>query len=226
MTTQWLNFGILNASFLALFAVAEYLLIHRKWQVEHTRKLVHVGAGLLALTFPFAFEHWLPVALTTGGFAGLLWLTKKKGWLNAINGIQRRSHGSYLYPLTIMLCFLVAQHMREPLYYLMPMSLMAVGDPLACLVGKRWPVFSFSVPGGTKSVGGTLACFLSTTLLSGFLLYAFPMSFQYDTTVVAIALGATAAFSECISGKGLDNLTLPTAVMLAMYGMSLELLVA
>ena len=225
MSAQWINFGLLNTGFLILFAWAEYLYQKRKWAVEHTRKLVHITAGLMALSFPFAFDHWLPVAMTTGGFAGLLFITKRKGWLNAINGIQRQSHGSYLYPLTLISTFVCANYLQHELYYLMPVMLMAVGDPMACLVGKKAPLINFKVPGGNKSFGGMIGCFVSSFILAFLLLQLFPMDMVYSPFYAGIILALTATVAEAISGYGMDNITIPVSLMTALYFMQSPIII-
>ena len=87
----------LVGSFAALFAGAE--LLYRVWRMnaETTRKVVHVGTGLLALLFPLALtSHWQVLALC-GSFAVLLWISIRYKLLPSINGIRRKSYGSLGY---------------------------------------------------------------------------------------------------------------------------------
>ncbi|MBI3239032.1 MAG: phosphatidate cytidylyltransferase, partial [Flavobacteriia bacterium] len=59
MTTDWINAAILSVSFLALFGIAELLYHFAHVKVELTRKLVHLGTGVLTLLFPLMLSnHW------------------------------------------------------------------------------------------------------------------------------------------------------------------------
>lgn len=66
-----------------------------KVDVETTRKSAHVGGALLTLPFPWIFPDLrLPLAISVG-FMILLDVTRRKGWLRAIHGVERPSRGAF-----------------------------------------------------------------------------------------------------------------------------------
>src|SRR5690606_10098770 len=100
----------LAGAFAALFAAAEVL--YRVWRMnaEVTRKVVHIGTGLLALLFPLVLtSHWQVLALC-GSFAVLLWISIRYKFLPSINGIRRKSYGSLGYPISVYVSFLAYEY--------------------------------------------------------------------------------------------------------------------
>ena len=95
----------LSACFLALFGIAELLYHVFRVAAEYTRKMVHVGTGLLCLLFPLYLHQLWQVALICAAFLLLLALSKKFNFLRSVNAIERRSEGSILYPVIITVIF-------------------------------------------------------------------------------------------------------------------------
>lgn len=205
----------LSACFLGLFGVSE--LIHRTTsvKVEHTRKFVHFGTGILTLLFPvFLTSSWSVLCLCTS-FAVILLLSLKYQFLPSINAIDRESHGSILYPVAVYTCFLLYEYRGfDLMFFYAPMLVLAIADPMAALFGKRWPKGAFTIGKDTKTLMGCSAFFGSALLilvgLSG--LFNLEISFASVYRLILVALGATLA--EAVSGKGSDNLTIPLAVVL------------
>ncbi|HZF99594.1 MAG TPA: hypothetical protein VEY71_01255, partial [Chitinophagales bacterium] len=104
---QLLNTTGLAACFLALFGVAEFLYRRLHWRVEVTRKIVHIGTGLLTLLFPLLLHHHGLVLLLCGTFAVILLLSQRLKLLPSINAIDRDSFGSISYPIAVYGCYLV-----------------------------------------------------------------------------------------------------------------------
>ena len=94
--------AIYAGSFLALFGIAELLYHYAKVYIEITRKVVHIGTGLITLSFPLVLTtHWSVLILTIS-FVVILVISKKFNLLKSINGIRRSSRGSILYPIIII----------------------------------------------------------------------------------------------------------------------------
>ena len=89
-----INTALLASSFLALFGIAEILYHFLKMQAELTRKIVHIGTGLLTLLFPLMLSnHWYVLFLCTS-FAAILLASLRLNLLPSINAIGRKSAGS------------------------------------------------------------------------------------------------------------------------------------
>lgn len=215
MINDFVAISILSACFLGLFGISE--LIHRTTsvKVEHTRKFVHFGTGVLTLLFPaFLTSSW-SVLVLCASFAVILLFSLKYKFLPSINAIDRESHGSILYPLAVYSCFLVYEYYDfDLMFFYAPILVLAIADPLAALFGKRWPKGKFSIGKDSKTLVGCSAFFVSTLsiLLGLCILFNRELSFDQVYQLVLIAFGAT--FVEAVSGKGSDNLTIPLSVVL------------
>lgn len=204
---------VLGASFLALFGLSEWLYYGRSFPVELTRKITHAGTGLLSLFFPLIFETFWSVLVLCAGFAVLLVISKKKGFLKSINSVGRKSYGSLLYPLSVFSCFLFCKLSKHGLVvFYLPILTLAISDPLAALVGRRFGVKDYRVLGHRKTYLGSfaflasaflLACMASTLMGFGFLkLLLFSLIFGFVVTAI-----------EAFSSRGWDNLTIPFAAV-------------
>jgi len=216
MKNDWIHILWLSAAFLALFGTAEFLYHVLKVKAEISRKFVHLFTGVLTLLFPlFLQNHWSVLILCVS-FAVILLLSLRFGFLPSINAIDRPSLGSLLYPLAVYLAFLFyVYNYHQQVYFYLPILTLAVCDPMAALLGKRFPYGKFKVGCGHKTILGCTAFLLTSIVLTLFLLMnSESIAFNRENfllTSVLVAISSTIA--EAFSGKGWDNLTIPLTVM-------------
>jgi dolichol kinase len=204
---DFINTTLLACAFLALFGVAEWLYHVGKVKVELTRKLVHLGTGVLTLLFPILLKnHWL-VLLLCASFALILIISLRFKLLPSINAIDRVSYGSLLYPLAVYTCYL-AYFFKEQqlLLFYLPVLTLAICDPLAALFGKRFPYGKYKIGVAHKTIVGSSAFLCSSLVLNICLCGQASLFF-----IVFIAFLAT--LIEALSSKGIDNLTIPWSVL-------------
>jgi phytol kinase len=213
----------LGAFFLGLFGLSEVLYHHFKVQVEVSRKVSHIGTGLLTMLFPLWLQSQWSVLLLCGMFFLLLVFAKRFKLLQSINGIQRESHGSASYPVIVYFCFLVWDYMHQLdsdtiglAWFYLPILIMAFADPAAAFVGSRWPWIRYQIGIDTKSVSGSLAFFVvSFVVAGGFLLLGLDNFALYFFICLSIALVSTIA--EGLSSKGMDNFSIPASVLFVLF---------
>lgn len=204
----------LALSFLALFGIAEILYHRCHWAVEYTRKLVHAGSGLLCLSFPLLLNnHWLVLALCSS-FLLILKISKSMGWLLSVNAVERQTHGSTLFPFIVYICYLGFTLQGSYLIFYLPITILAISDPMAALVGKNWPWGKYNFKGHSKTLAGSLAF-----LMSAFLLTLVGMVVLEEITLTqavwpALILALLTTFTEALLHKGFDNLMIPLVAML------------
>lgn len=216
MTENIINSLVLAGLFLALFAIGELLYHQTKMKADDTRKVVHIGTGLLTMLFPVMLQsHWF-VLLLCASFGLILFTSLKFNLLKSINAIDRVSYGSLLYPVAVYACFCVyTWHNNNYLYFYLPVLTMAISDPVAAVFGKTWPYGKFYVLKDKKTLVGSLAFFLSACIVSVVLFYFLPQG-EYGIVPVGIATLSSAAgatLAEAFSAKGFDNLTIPVSVV-------------
>lgn len=210
---------LLALGFLTLFGAAE-LLYHRFGvRSEWTRKIVHAGTGLITLLFPLVLEsHW-QVLLLCGSFLVLLLASSKFGWLPSINGIDRKSYGSLLYPVIVYLCFLIyATSGKGLILFYMPVLILAICDPVAALVGKQFPWGIYHPWGSLKTLSGSLAFLVSASAVCLALFYGFEPArpVLVDRPGSAALVPVVATICEALSVRGTDNFTVPAGTIIAL----------
>lgn len=214
MNVNLINAGILSLAFLCLFAIAEWLYHKRKVEAELTRKLVHTVTGLLTLLFPpLLTSHWY-VLLLCGSFLILLVASMKLNMLKSVNAVERITNGSLMYPVIVYGGFLVYHHFDQYVFYYLPILVLAICDPVASLVGRRFPIGKYRVFGQSKTLAGSFGFFASALVIGVFLLIGVEDYGVLFALAVATSVGVGAALVEAVTYKGYDNLTIPLAVHL------------
>lgn len=219
MINDLLNTIILSGTFLVLFALGE--LMYHKFSVksELSRKFVHLGTGLLTMLFPLLLsDHWFVLILCTS-FLLILGLSLKFNLLQSINKIDRKSHGSVLYPIVVYILFLFYTTQGHLIYFYLPILILAICDPIAALVGKRWPFGRFTILNETKTILGSFAFFVSSLVLCSLVFLSFGIDNLFSLILAAILLSFVTAIIEALSQKGFDNFFIPVfaaAVMVLM----------
>ncbi len=177
---------------------------------EWTRKLVHVGGGLIGLALPFLIRSPLVVLMLTASLSAIFFFGGRFGLLRSLHGVDRKSKGSEYYPLAIFLVFLIAAD--QPWLYVSALLVLAVADAFAALIGSRYGLLRYEVEDEYKSVEGSLVF-----LVVAFLAVHLPMLLMTDlppavTVLSALLVAMLVTGFEAISLRGTDNLFIPIAV--------------
>lgn len=204
----------LSACFLALFAFAEVLYRVFNLKAEYTRKIVHIGTGILTLLFPLYFTATWQVAVLCITFLAVLYISERIGLLPSINNVGRKTAGSLLYPVVVIIVFAFYKYMLARymvfgglLYFYLPILAMAIGDPAAALFGN----ISKKDTKVGKTNKGTFSFFIVVSVVSVMFMYVFNDERYSISEVVAytIPLAALTALAERVTGGGWDNFTIP-----------------
>jgi phytol kinase len=202
--------GIISAIFAVILLTAE--LWSRRWngKPEWTRKLVHLGGGVVGLFLPFLIESPWVVLLLTVSLSAIFFIGGKTGLLKSIHGVKRVSRGGEYYPLAIFLVFLIAAD--RPWLYLSAVLVLAVADAFAALIGSRYGRLRYEVEDEHKSVEGSLVF-----LVIAFLAVHLPTLLMTDLPRGVVVLSALLVAMlvtgfEAISLGGTDNVFVPIAV--------------
>jgi len=197
----------------AVFALAEAARRRAGWEAEHTRKLAHVGSGLVAATFPWLFSSALSVGLLTGGFAAFMVVTARQGLLPSVHAVARRTSGVAFFPCGVALAFLASARTAP---FVCAMLVLAIGDAVAALVGRRYGRHAHRFGGAVRSVEGSAALFLTTVVVVTSALRLLDRLPPAAALAWGLAVAALATTIEIAAQDGSDNLLLPVAVALAL----------
>lgn len=175
---QW---GGLLISFLFIFAVigvAQVLLATGLLSAAATRKVVHIGVAhwwIIAMVF---IEDPAVALIGPVSFILINWYSYRKHVFAAMeHEVQRRNLGTIYFPVALTILVLLTWSGLFPRWYgLAAILVLGWGDGTASLVGEglgRRAGGRFTVPGGTKSVGGTTAMFFMTGIVATVVIFLF-----------------------------------------------------
>ncbi|MGX8176810.1 diacylglycerol/polyprenol kinase family protein [Exiguobacterium artemiae] len=176
---------------------------------ETVRKWIHIAVGhwvFLALAW---MEHWY-VAVTPLLFFTLVNLITLKRGKGKMNQVDRRSYGTVYYPisLAVLIVFFFEQ---EPMALVAGSMVLAWGDGLAALVGKRFGKTFYTRGKIQRSFEGSIAMFLAS-----FLVLTVTFLFYEEPTWLAVSYGFLlaniATLIEAVSYRDTDNLLIPLTI--------------
>lgn len=206
------------AAFGALFAAAELWRRHGSPPVEWTRKLVHLGGGVVSGAFPWLFaHHWSVLAIALGAIGAFAY-GRRHAMLASVTGVARRSRGEVWFPAGVYLLFVVARH--EPVFWLIALSALVFADSAAALIGGAYGRLGYAVGEDRKSLEGSLVFMLVTFLaVHVALLLGTPIE-RAASVLVAAQIALLVASIEAVSARGNDNLVVPLATYYLLLKMS------
>lgn len=210
MTPDLAGAAIITALFLLLLVVAE-VWARLGAKPEWTRKLVHLGGGLIGLALPWLIESPWVVLVLTASLSSLFILGERWNFLRSLHKVERKTRGSEYYPLAIWLVFVLAADRRW--LYLAAVLTLAVADAFAALIGSRYGRHRYEVEDEYKSVEGSLVFFVIA-----YIVIVVPMLLMTNLPratclLSALLVALLVTIFEAISLRGTDNLFVPIAVV-------------
>jgi len=206
--------AVFCVALLLLFGLAEFLYRVVKADVEHTRKTVHLGSGCLVLTIPYVFHYTTTALLLAVTFFGLMGLSKKLGLLPSVHGVERKSSGAFIYPLSIVMVLLLSG--GHTIVFQISILVLASSDALAAVVGKSYGRIHYRILNQTRSVEGSIVFLLNTFLVVHIPLLLSSQVGRLESLLIALLIAVLVTAFEAISVGGWDNLVIPLVVLLAL----------
>lgn len=206
--------------FVFLFILAEIAYHLLKVKVDYTRKFVHIMTGIIVMFFPIYFPKPINLLIICLCFFVVLALSKRLGLMKSINAIERKSRGSTLYPLVVILCYFLQYYMEKYIYFFIPILILALADPAAEFAGKKFKYKPYSIFNNAKTISGSLG-FLVVAFITAIVgLYYFANIPPLLLMLCAIAISIATTIGEAVSIKGYDNLIIPlcAAGILFLFG--------
>jgi len=216
-----MNLFLLASAFLMLFLLSELIFRKFKPEPEYTRKAVHIGTGLLTLLFPIMLDSVAEVLVLCISFMLLLIASQRWNLLPSINDVKRKTYGSLSYPIAVILSFWAMEVFADGegkgrlIWFYLPVLTMAIADPAAALIGRSISSRKFLIGDGSKSLAGCVAFWIFARLVCTFSFFLLELNVNPLLALPGIGVGSMTA--EAVSPYGLDNLTIPIAVLLYLY---------
>ncbi|MTJ51383.1 phosphatidate cytidylyltransferase [Anabaena sp. UHCC 0253] len=183
---------------------------------EIIRKIVHIGTGNVIV-----IAWWLDippfVGITASIFASIVTLLSYKfPILPGINSVGRHSLGTFFYAVSIGVLVAGFWHLQQPQYAVLGIMIMAWGDGLAALIGKRFGKHKYIIFGSQKSWEGSFTVTLVSYLICVTILLLTQGNI-WQTWIISLIIALIATILEAFSFLGVDNLTVPIGSAICAY---------
>lgn len=212
LLSPWLGIVIVLVILGGLITGLHFLRLLYSPPPELTRKLLHIGMGLVTLSFPWLFNTVWPVLLLAcisalGLMALKFYKPLQRHLGGVIDGIERKSMGEIYFPLAVGLLFLFSE--GNALLFCIPMLILTLADAVAALIGVRYGRLHYTTGEGEKSAEGSTAFFTVAFLSTHIPLLLFTTTGRAQTLLIALILGLLVMLVEAIALAGSDNLFIP-----------------
>jgi phytol kinase len=214
--SPWLGLLIAFTYIFGIIGAAEGLRRWRGYGSDFTRKVIHIGVGMLSWALPSLFSSPWPFVAACALFMVINLLDWRYGFFAAMSSADRSNLGTVYFPLAAAIVALLFWD-RPPLMVaaLMPLTW---GDGLAPVVGRAFGRNHYSFMGHRRTVEGSTGLFMAALLFTWLALWLMPGSPELSATAAllpAFVVSLAAALVEAVSIWGLDNLTITaTAVII------------
>ncbi|MDT8307848.1 MAG: phosphatidate cytidylyltransferase [Anaerolineae bacterium] len=210
-----LGFVICVLYVFSIIGVAELLRRRRGYGTGFTRKVIHIGVGMMSWGLPFLFDSPWPFVVAALGFAVLNFLDWRYGFFSAMASSDSNNLGTVYFPLAAATVSLLFWD-NPPLLVaaLMPLTW---GDGIAPVIGGAFGRNAYTVFGHTRTLQGSAGFFVAGLLFTWLALWLIP---GQPVISALAALGPAAAIMagttlvEAVSIRGLDNLTITAVAIL------------
>ena len=200
-------------SLLAIFlllVVTELLWRQGKLDVEVSRKLVHMGTGVIVATWPL-FMTWRQIQIFAFIMLVVVVISHHLHLFKSIHSVKRITRGEILYPIGILIIALL-----EPAPWMFSIAVLhlALADSVAAIVGVHWGHRTrYTIISHGKSLVGSAAFFLTSYAI--FVVSSLVVSDHGISHELGWYLAASLALTvvENLSWYGLDDITVPVAVI-------------
>lgn len=208
-----------------LLLIVELIRRRFQWSGEVTRKITHIGTGLLVFISPLFLTSKTPAVALGLFFTAFNYLAIRFHWLKGIHGTDRTTYGTAWYPLAFSLLTFLCWENNKPAL-MTAMLVLAIGDASAALIGGHWKKpHIYNLTGDAKSIEGSAGMFVVSFWVMVISFYCLdrwnflPWSWQL-ALVTALTGSMLATASEAVAAKGSDNMTIPLSVALVVQVMT------
>ncbi len=202
---------------IVIFIISEKVL---KSRPEFSRKFLHIMVGNMIFAMPFFSNPWVMIiGVTLPASIGTFLLTEYSP-IKIENSMTESGHALGLFFYSAIWTVLLIVFGNNLWIVALAIVPLVYGDGFAALIGIKFGKVKFSIFGSTKSLEGSLAMFVVTSVMSVFVWmvytsvgYAMP---EFNIVNILLISGV-ATLCEAFSYGGIDNLTVPALTSILYY---------
>lgn len=199
----------------AIIGVAEGLRRWRGYGSGFTRKVIHIGVGMMSWFLPFLFTSALPFVFACVVFMVINFVDWRYGLIGSMQSKHRSNLGTVYFPFAAAVVALIFWE-RPPLMVaaLMPLTW---GDGLAPVIGANYGRNFYRIHTSTRTLEGSAGFFVAGLLATWLALWVMPGAPDISPAAAvlpALVIMLATTLIEAVSIWGLDNLTVTAAAIL------------
>lgn len=198
-----------------IIGLAELLRKWRGYSSGFTRKVIHIGVGMMSWALIFIFTSPWPFIVMCLLFAVLLYLDYRFVFFPAMASQDKSNKGTIYFPLAAAACVLF--FWGEPPLMVAALMPLTWGDGLAPVVGKAYGRRAYFVASHMRTVEGSAGFFVFGLLFTWLALWVMPGPPTINPAsafLPALAITVATTAVEAVSIKGSDNLTITAVALL------------
>lgn len=213
--TNTLGFILCLAYILTIIGVAELLRRRRGYDSGFTRKVIHIGVGMMIWLVPFLFTTPWPFVVACVMFMIINLIDWRYGLIGSMQSRHRSNLGTVYFPLAAAVVALIFWD-TPPLMVaaLMPLTW---GDGIAPVIGAAYGRRVYRVHTSTRTVEGSAGFFVAGFIFTWLALWVMPGTPEIspvEAILPALVIMAVTTVIEAFSIWGLDNLTVTAAAII------------
>jgi len=199
----------------SMIGLAELLRRRQGYGSGFTRKVIHIGVGMMSWFLPLLFTSPWPFVAACAAFMVINLLDWRYGFFNAMQSSSRSNLGTVYFPLAAAVVALIFWD-RPPLMVaaLMPLTW---GDGLAPVIGAAYGKRIYRIHTSTRTLEGSAGFFVAGFVFTWLALWVVggpPDISPVAALLPALVIMAVTTLIEAVSIWGLDNLTVTAAAIL------------
>lgn len=203
------------AYIVAMIGVAEGLRRWRGYGPGFTRKVIHIGVGMLSWLIPFLFNSPWPFVFACAVFVVINLIDWRYGLIGSMQSSSRSNLGTVYFPLAAAIVALIFWD-QPPLLVaaLMPLTW---GDGLAPVIGAAYGRRVYRIHTSTRTLEGSAGFFVAGFLFTWLALWVMPGMPEItpvEALLPSLVIMVVTTLIEAVSIWGLDNLTVTAAAIL------------
>jgi phytol kinase len=176
------------------------------------RKSLHVAVGLWTVFITPFFQHLAWALVPPLGFIELNASGKTRAWAPGLVAAEgaAANRGLWTFPLGVAVAYILFWDDPGRAAILAGVGTLALADPAAAMVGRRWGQRRLHPLGHGRTLEGSIAFFIVAAIVVGYV-----AAFQGETVLplrLSVACGAAGALAEMLAPPGWDNLAVPVVV--------------
>ncbi len=206
------DFAGVLISFVFVFLIigtAEFLRGKFHLGVEFTRKFIHIGVGHWVLLAVILINSREWALIPPAAFVLINFLSSRKNLFQAMEGAAAKGLGTVYYSLSLLILVFFFWGEEGTPFLLAGIMVMAWGDGLAAIAGKRWGQKRIPGLSQVKTWVGSAVMLLSSMLVILLILNHFFSLNMLHLVGISFIIGLAATVLEVIFRSGWDNIAVP-----------------